>query len=337
MDNISSIKEEFIKEVENISCLREIEAIRVKYLGSKGIVSSLLKKIGKLPQEERKSFGAQVNELKSFVENMIAERREALFAKETEIRLKSEEIDISLPGRSIPLGSIHPITKVLNDIIDIFFRLGYEVEYGPEIELDKYNFELLNIPKLHPARDMQATFYITDELVLRTHTSPVQIRTMLKKRPPIKIISPGAVYRCDSDATHTPMFHQVEGLLIDKEVTFEDLIGTINFFLKAFFGPDTKTRFRASYFPFTEPSAEVDIQCQMCMGKGCNVCKNSGFLEVMGCGMVNPAVLRNVDIDPEKFLGFAFGLGVERMAMLKYKIPDLRLFFENDLRFLRQF
>ncbi|MGC9044667.1 MAG: phenylalanine--tRNA ligase subunit alpha, partial [Myxococcota bacterium] len=248
-----------------------------------------------------------------------------------------ESIDITLPGRRPPRGTLHPITRTMDEISDIFFRLGYEIEYGPEIEFDKYNFEMLNIPPLHPARDMQATFYISDELLLRTHTSPVQIRTMLKKRPPIKIISPGTVYRCDSDATHTPMFHQVEGLLVDRGISFEDLKGTIEFFLKSFFGPKTKTRFRASYFPFTEPSAEVDIECQMCSGMGCNICKNSGFLEVMGCGMVNPQVLKNVDIDTEEFSGFAFGMGVERMAMLKYRIPDIRLFFENDLRFLRQF
>ncbi len=337
MDNIDSIREDFLREVSTAGNLKDLEAIRLRYIGAKGLVSSLLKEIGKLPQEERKGFGARVNELKNFVESTIAEKKEILFAKETEMRLKSESVDITLPGRRIPSGSIHPVTKTMDEITDIFFRLGYEIEYGPEIELDKYNFELLNIPPLHPARDMQATFYISDQLVLRTHTSPVQIRTMLKQKPPVKIISPGTVYRCDSDATHTPMFHQVEGLLVDRDISFEDLRGTIEFFLKAFFGQKTRTRFRASYFPFTEPSAEVDIECQMCMGKGCNICKNSGFLEVMGCGMVNPAVLRNVNIDTEEFSGFAFGMGVERMAMLKYKIPDLRLFFENDLRFLRQF
>ncbi len=337
MDNINPIKEDFLREIESADNLKDIESIRLKYLGGKGIVSSLLKEIGRLPPDERKSFGAKVNELKKLVENSIAEKKEILFHKETQIKLQNEAIDITLPGRRPPFGSIHPITKTMEEITDIFFRLGYEIEYGPEIELDKYNFELLNIPPLHPARDMQATFYISDKLVLRTHTSPVQIRTMLKKKPPIKIISPGTVYRCDSDATHTPMFHQVEGLLVDRDISFENLRGTIDFFLKAFFGQNTRTRFRASYFPFTEPSAEVDIECQICLGKGCNVCKNSGFIEVMGCGMVNPAVLKNVNIDTENFSGFAFGMGVERMAMLKYKIPDLRLFFENDLRFLRQF
>ncbi len=337
MDSISSIRESFLQEIESAQSLRELETVRLKYTGAKGLVSSLLKEIGRLPPEERKSFGAKVNELKNFVESRLTEKKDILFRKETEEKLKSEAIDITLPGRRLPSGSLHPITRTMEEIADIFFRLGYEIEYGPDIELDQYNFEMLNIPPLHPARDMQATFYISDKLVLRTHTSPVQIRTMLKKRPPIKIISPGTVYRCDSDATHTPMFHQVEGLLVDRGISFEDLRGTIEFFLKAYFGQSTKTRFRASYFPFTEPSAEVDIECQMCMGKGCNICKNTGFLEVMGCGMVNPAVLRNVDIDTEEYSGFAFGMGVERMAMLKYRIPDLRLFFENDLRFLRQF
>jgi phenylalanyl-tRNA synthetase alpha chain len=337
MEKFESIRAEFLKEIEAISQSKELEALRVKYTGSKGVVTALLKEIGKLPVDERKSFGAKVNELKNFVETSIAQKREELLRIEIEQKLQSETIDITLPGRRLPAGSIHPISKTMEEIEDIFIKLGYDIEYGPDIELDKYNFEMLNIPKLHPARDMQATFYISDELVLRTHTSPVQVRTMLKQRPPIKIISPGTVYRCDSDATHTPMFHQVEGLLVDRGVSFPDLKGTIEFFLKSFFGEKTTARFRASYFPFTEPSAEVDIQCQICSGKGCGVCKNTGFLEVMGCGMVNPIVLKNADIDPEEFTGFAFGMGVERMTMLKYRIPDLRLFFENDIRFLRQF
>ena len=337
MEKFESIRAEFLKEIEAISQSKDLEALRVKYTGSKGVVTALLKEIGKLPVDERKSFGAKVNELKNFVETSIAQKREELLRIEIEQKLQSETIDITLPGRRLPAGSIHPISKTMEEIEDIFIKLGYDIEYGPDIELDKYNFEMLNIPKLHPARDMQATFYISDELVLRTHTSPVQVRTMLKQRPPIKIISPGTVYRCDSDATHTPMFHQVEGLLVDRGVSFPDLKGTIEFFLKSFFGEKTTARFRASYFPFTEPSAEVDIQCQICSGKGCGVCKNTGFLEVMGCGMVNPIVLKNADIDPEEFTGFAFGMGVERMTMLKYRIPDLRLFFENDIRFLRQF
>jgi len=337
MEKFESIRAEFLKEIEAISQSKDLEVLRVKYTGSKGVVTALLKEIGKLPVDERKSFGARVNELKNFVETSIAQKREELLRIEIEQKLQSETIDITLPGRRLPAGSIHPISKTMEEIEDIFIKLGYDIEYGPDIELDKYNFEMLNIPKLHPARDMQATFYISDELVLRTHTSPVQVRTMLKQRPPIKIISPGTVYRCDSDATHTPMFHQVEGLLVDRGVSFPDLKGTIEFFLKSFFGEKTTARFRASYFPFTEPSAEVDIQCQICSGKGCGVCKNTGFLEVMGCGMVNPIVLKNADIDPEEFTGFAFGMGVERMTMLKYRIPDLRLFFENDIRFLRQF
>jgi len=337
MEKFESIRAEFLREIESVSQTRELESLRLKYIGSKGVVTSLLKEIGKLPADERKSFGARVNELKNFVEANLSSKKEKLLSIEIERKLQSETIDITLPGRALPRGTVHPISKTMEEISDIFINLGYNIEYGPDIELDKYNFEMLNIPKLHPARDMQATFYISDELVLRTHTSPVQVRTMLKQKPPIKIISPGTVYRCDSDATHTPMFHQIEGLLIDKGVSFSDLKGTIEYFLKSFFGERTSTRFRASYFPFTEPSAEVDIQCQMCGGIGCSVCKNTGFLEVMGCGMVNPVVLRNAGIDSEQFTGFAFGMGVERMTMLKYRIPDLRLFFENDIRFLRQF
>jgi len=337
MEKFESIRAEFLREIESVSQTRELESLRLKYIGSKGVVTSLLKEIGKLPADERKSFGARVNELKNFVEANLSSKKEKLLSIEIERKLQSETIDITLPGRALPRGTVHPISKTMEEISDIFINLGYNIEYGPDIELDKYNFEMLNIPKLHPARDMQATFYISDELVLRTHTSPVQVRTMLKQKPPIKIISPGTVYRCDSDATHTPMFHQIEGLLIDKGVSFSDLKGTIEYFLKSFFGEKTSTRFRASYFPFTEPSAEVDIQCQMCGGSGCSVCKNTGFLEVMGCGMVNPVVLRNAGIDSEQFTGFAFGMGVERMTMLKYRIPDLRLFFENDIRFLRQF
>jgi len=337
MEKFESIRAEFLREIESVSQTRELESLRLKYIGSKGVVTSLLKEIGKLPADERKSFGARVNELKNFVEANLSSKKEKLLSIEIERKLQSETIDITLPGRALPRGTVHPISKTMEEISDIFINLGYNIEYGPDIELDKYNFEMLNIPKLHPARDMQATFYISDELVLRTHTSPVQVRTMLKQKPPIKIISPGTVYRCDSDATHTPMFHQIEGLLIDKGVSFSDLKGTIEYFLKSFFGERTSTRFRASYFPFTEPSAEVDIQCQMCGGSGCSVCKNTGFLEVMGCGMVNPVVLRNAGIDSEQFTGFAFGMGVERMTMLKYRIPDLRLFFENDIRFLRQF
>lgn len=337
MEKFDLIRDDLQRELENATSSKEIESIRLKYLGSKGVVTSLLKEIGRLPPEERRAFGAMVNELRDFAESKILEKRERFLTNEIDQRLRSETIDITLPGRKIPCGSIHPISRTIETITDIFYRLGYEIEYGPEIEYDRYNFEMLNIPPLHPARDMQATFYISENQILRTHTSPVQVRTMLKKSPPIKIISPGTVYRCDSDATHTPMFHQVEGLLVDREISFEDLLGTIVFFLRAFFGEETKTRFRASYFPFTEPSAEVDIQCQMCYGKGCNICKETGYLEVMGCGMINPVVLRNVNIDTKKFSGFAFGMGVERMAMLKCRIPDLRLFFENDLRFIRQF
>jgi phenylalanyl-tRNA synthetase alpha chain len=251
--------------------------------------------------------------------------------------LEREKIDVTLPGRRIPVGKRHPLTQILDAIIDIFSRLGFEVVEGPEVELDYYNFEALNIPKGHPAREMQATFFISDDVVLRTHTSPVQARTMEKKRPPVRVISPGAVYRCDSDPSHSPMFHQVEGLLVDKGVTFADLKGVLTAFVHQMFGKETKLRFRPSFFPFTEPSAEIDIECFICGGKGCGICSNTGWLEILGSGMVDPAVYKFVNYDPEEVTGFAFGLGIERIAMLKFGINDIRLFFTNDLRFLRQF
>jgi phenylalanyl-tRNA synthetase alpha chain len=282
-------------------------------------------------------MGKRANQVKAVLETRIEETLIRIQEEERREALNKEWIDITLPGRRVPLGKSHPITQTLNEIIEIFSRLGFDAVEGPEVELDYYNFEALNIPKGHPARDMQATFFISDEVVLRTHTSPVEVRTMERQSPPVRIISPGAVYRRDFDPTHSPMFHQVEGLLVDRGITFADLKGVLTIFVHQMFGKETKLRFRPSFFPFTEPSAEVDIQCVMCGGKGCGVCSNTGWLEILGSGMTDPAVFGFVNYDPEEVTGFAFGMGVERIAMLKYGINDIRLFFTNDLRFLRQF
>ncbi|WP_457569884.1 phenylalanine--tRNA ligase subunit alpha [Desulfurobacterium sp.] len=337
LETLEKLKSKFIEELSKIENLKNLDELRVKYIGRKGEVTSLLKRIPELPPEERKSFGKACNELKKEIESLLQNKINDLKAKEKEERLKREFIDITLPGRKIPSGALHPITKTLAEITKIFTSMGFAIASGPEIETDFYNFEALNIPKGHPAREMQDTFYIKDEVVLRTHTSPVQIRVMESTNPPIQIIAPGKVYRKDADLTHTPMFHQVEGLMVDRSVTFADLKGVLELFLREFFGSETKVRFRPSFFPFTEPSAEVDIGCVICGGKGCKVCKGTGWLEVLGCGMVDPAVFKAVNIDPEVYQGFAFGMGVERLTMLKYGIDDLRLFFENDLRFIKQF
>ena len=334
---INQLKEEFTTKLKKVSTLEELESLRVEYLGRKGKVTELLKKIPTLPPEERKEFGKACNQLKRKIEELLKEKVRELKEREKAERLRKERIDITLPGRRRELGALHPITKTLNEIVRIFTSMGFSIAEGPEVETDFYNFEALNIPKGHPAREMQDTFYISDEIVLRTHTSPVQIRVMEKHQPPIQIIAPGKVYRKDADVTHTPMFHQVEGLMVDQRVTFADLKGVLEVFLREVFGSETKVRFRPSYFPFTEPSAEVDIGCVICGGKGCKVCKGTGWLEILGCGMVDPAVFKAVGINPEVYQGFAFGMGVERIAMLKYGIDDLRLFFENDVRFLRQF
>jgi phenylalanyl-tRNA synthetase alpha chain len=315
----------------------EVEALRVRFLGAKGALTAMLKELGKLPAAERPAAGKSLNEAKARIAAMIAQAGARLAAADLDRRLKEETCDITLPGRTPPVGRLHPLTRVMSEVVDIFSRLGFDVAEGPEVELEDYNFEKLNIPRHHPARDMQATFFISDEVVLRTHTSPVQIRTMLGRNPPVKIVAPGKVYRCDSDISHTPMFHQVEGLLVDRGVSFSDLKGTLMAFVHAFYGPRTRTRFRPSYFPFTEPSAEVDIECVTCGGAGCRSCKGSGWTEILGSGMVHPQVLKNVGYDPETFTGFAFGMGVERIARLRYGIDDLRRFFENDVRFLRQF
>ena len=336
-EEIERLRTEFEDRISKVSSLSEIEELRVQFLGRKGKLTALLKSIPTMPPEKRKDFGKACNRLKEEIEKRIKEK--LLFIKEEEKKkkLESERIDVSLPGRKLPVGSLHVVTKTLKEILRVFTSMGFSIAEGPEIETDFYNFEALNIPKGHPAREMQDTFYVSEDVVLRTHTSPVQIRVMEKHQPPIQIVAPGKVYRKDADVTHTPMFHQVEGLMVDQKVTFADLKGVLELFLKEIFGPETKVRFRPSYFPFTEPSAEVDIGCVICGGKGCKVCKGTGWLEILGCGMVDPAVFKAVDINPEVYQGFAFGMGVERIAMLKYGIDDLRLFFENDLRFLRQF
>ncbi len=312
-----------------------LEGLRVKYLGRKGALTRVLRGLGQLDPETRRQVGEAANRLKAALEEALADALTAV--KEAARRAAAPMIDVTLPGRRLPLGRLHPLTSIAREICDIFLHLGFEAVEGPEVELDWYNFEALNIPPDHPARDMQDTFYFNDKVLLRTQTSPMQIRTMESRQPPVRVIAPGKVYRRDSDITHSPMFHQVEGLLVDRGVTFADLKGVLTSFVHQMFGPEVGMRFRPSYFPFTEPSAEVDIECVICRGEGCRVCKITGWLEVLGAGMVHPAVFEAVGYDPEAYTGFAFGLGVERIAMLKYGIDDIRLFFENDLRFLRQF
>lgn len=317
--------------------LESLDQIRISLLGKKGALTEQLKGLGKLPPDQRKSAGQAINVVKKQVQAALEARREALSQVALDAALASERVDISLPGRGAVAAGLHPVTRTIRRIERLFRQVGFEVAEGPEIEDDQHNFEALNIPAHHPARAMHDTFYFPDGRVLRTHTSPVQIRVMETREPPLKVIAPGRVYRCDSDITHTPMFHQVEGFLVDEQVSFADLKGVLNQFLRAFFETDLDVRLRPSYFPFTEPSAEVDIQCVMCAGEGCRVCSHTGWLEVLGCGMIHPNVFGSVGIDHQKYSGFAFGMGVERLAMLRYGVNDLRLFFENDLRFLRQF
>lgn len=336
-ESLERLKEEAESLISKASDEQEIISVKVRFLGKKGEVTAVLKEMASLPPSERPAFGQLVNEVKDSLENAVAERLILIKKKATEESLRSEKIDVTLPGRTVPVGKRHPLTQVMDEAVGIFTRMGFSVADGPEIETDFYNFEALNIPKDHPARDMQDTFYVSDGRLLRTHTSPVQIRTMERQAPPVRIIAPGAVYRCDSDVTHSPMFHQVEGLMVDKGISFGDLKGILRTYVREMFGEDVSLRFRPSFFPFTEPSAEVDIQCVICRGNGCRVCSGTGWLEVMGCGMVDPAVFGFVNYDPEIYTGFAFGMGIERMAMLKYKINDIRLFFENDVRFLNQF
>ena len=320
--------------------LQALDAVRVEYLGKQGVLTQLLKTLGTLPESERRDYGQTVNRAKQELTDCLQAHKHYLEQKALEQLTIAERLDVTLPGRGMDIGHLHPVTKTIDRIESWFRNLGFTVEEGPEVEDEYYNFEALNIPDYHPARAMHDTFYFPDGRLLRTHTSPVQIRAMKAGEPPFKIIAPGRVYRCDSDLTHTPMFHQVEGLLVDKGINFAHLKGMIEDFCHAFFeDAHLKTRFRSSYFPFTEPSAEVDIQCVECSGRGtgCKICSQTGWLEVLGCGMVHPTVLKNCNIDSEEYSGFAFGLGVERFAMLRYKVNDLRLFFENDLRFLSQF
>lgn len=340
MSALQELKETFKADLDRAASAADVEQVRVRYLGKKGLLTGQLKLISKVPQEERKAFGQAGNELKNFISAEIASKGASLKGEELKQKLATESIDVTLPGRHTPYGAEHPISQTLKEVVEIFTRMGFGVEEGPEVELDYYNFEALNIPRDHPARDMQDTFYISDKSVLRTHTSPVQIRVMEKQKPPLRFIAPGKVYRCDADVSHTPMFHQVEGLMVDTDISFSHLKGILETFIHQLFGPDIPVRFRPSFFPFTEPSAEVDMGCTFCKGSTsgvCRVCKDTEWIEILGAGMVNPKVFEMVGYDPEKYSGFAFGMGIERIAMLKYSIDDIRLFYENDLRFLRQF
>ncbi|MDX2424899.1 MAG: phenylalanine--tRNA ligase subunit alpha [Cycloclasticus sp.] len=336
-NSLENIVEQAEKELVQADTLAVVEEIRVSYLGKKGVFTRQMKMLGSLSAEERPKVGATINHAKQQFQLLLEQRKSQLESELLNRRLIEETIDVTLPGRGQAIGGVHPVTRTMRRIEQIFNRIGFEVAMGPEVEDDFHNFEALNIPAHHPARAMHDTFYFDERTLLRTHTSPVQIRVMENQQPPLKVIAPGRVYRCDSDLTHTPMFHQVEGFVVDKNVNFADLKGVISEFLKAFFEKDVKVRFRPSYFPFTEPSAEVDIECVMCAGSGCRVCGQTGWLEVLGCGMIHPEVFNHLKINPDEFTGFAFGMGVERLTMLRYKINDLRLFFENDLKFLRQF
>ena len=338
MENLESLVEAALAEVAGAGDARALDDVRVRYLGKKGEISALLKSLGGLSAEERPQAGALINEAKQRVQAAIDERRQTLEEAALNEQLSAETLDVTLPGRGEQPGALHPVTRMRRRMEDFFLRLGFDIAEGPEVEDDFHNFEALNIPAHHPARAMHDTFYFGDGRLLRTHTSPVQVRVMQKGEPPFRIIAPGRVYRCDSDLTHTPMFHQVEGLLVDENITFADLKGTVAAFLKFVFEvDDLPVRFRPSYFPFTEPSAEVDVGCMTCGGEGCRVCSYSGWLEIMGCGMVHPKVLEHGGVDATRYSGFAFGMGVERLAMLRYGVNDLRLFFENDARFLSQF
>jgi phenylalanyl-tRNA synthetase alpha chain len=333
-DHLRTIKEQARKELETIQDISGLESLRVAYLGKKGLMTVAMKKLGELPAEERPEMGKLANQIKKDIFGFLEAARARVESRET---AKKFSLDVTLPGREPARGHLHPISQVNRELCDIFVKMGYKIVKGPNVELDYYNFEALNFPKDHPARDMQDTFYVSAGVVLRTQTSPMQVRVMESQKPPVSIISPGKVYRSDSDVSHTPMFHQVEGLLVDKGVTFGDLKGTLTHFVHEMFGYDTALRFRPSFFPFTEPSAEVDIKCVICRGSGCRTCSNTGWLEILGSGMVDPAVYGFVDYDPELYSGFAFGVGIERIAMLKYGIDDIQLFFKNDIRFLRQF
>ena len=338
MADLQDVLKQAQELVNNSTDLQSLDEVRVQYLGKKGEFTAQLKELGKLPGSERKEAGQKINDAKRAFQETLEEKKQQLEAEKLNAQLENETVDVSLPGRGQQSGGLHPVTRTMNRIKELFAGLGFDVTEGPEIEDDFHNFEALNIPSHHPARAMHDTFYFDANTLLRTHTSPVQVRTMEKSEPPLRLIAPGRVYRCDSDLTHTPMFHQVEGLMVDTDVSFADLMGTLDRFLRLFFENEKlETRFRPSYFPFTEPSSEVDIQCVMCEGEGCRVCGQTGWLEVLGCGMVHPEVFKHAGIDNEKFTGYAFGMGVERLAMLRYGVNDLRLFFENDVKFLKQF
>ena len=339
MENkLREIRERVLSELSEAKATGRLEQIRVNVLGKKGELTGLLRGMGSLPAEERPRMGQMVNDVRKALEEALEKRGAELREREKQARLEAEAVDVTLPGEVRSAGSLHPMNIALQKMVDIFVGMGYEVVEGPEVEYDHYNFELLNIPKNHPARDAQDTFYVDDNIVLRTHTSPVQARIMTTRKPPIRVICPGRVYRADeADATHSPVFHQMEGLVIDENITMGDLKGTLDEFARQMFGEGIRTRFRPSFFPFTEPSAEVDLTCASCRGKGCRMCKGTGWIEVLGAGMVNPRVLEMCGIDSKKYQGFAFGMGIERLTLLKYNVPDMRYLYENDVRFLKQF
>jgi phenylalanyl-tRNA synthetase alpha chain len=334
---VQTIVEGAREEIERATTRRDLDEVRVKYLGKRGTLTQLLRALPGLPLAERPIVGKEANAAKAGLESELEAREALLEGLERRARLAADRPDLTLPGRRVVPGALHPLTQVHDEIVDVFTGMGFAVAEGPEVELDFYNFEALNIPKDHPARDMQDTFYVGGEVLLRTHTSPVQIRTMERQKPPVRIICPGRVYRRDADITHSPVFHQVEGLAVDRGISMGDLKGTLALFARELFGPDSRIRFRPSFFPFTEPSAEVDVLCFLCKGGGCRVCKQSGWLEILGSGMVHPRILRAMGYDTEEVTGWAFGMGIERVAMLRYGVDDIRLFFENDLRFLSQF
>ena len=337
-EQLNQILSQALGQVSSVISQQELEAARVKFLGKKGELTGILRGMGKLSAEERPVIGQLANEVRAQIEQASEKAQQDMAQRLIAAKLEKERIDVTMPGQKVLLGKQHPLNTVLHELYDIFTGMGFSIAEGPEVEYDYYNFEALNIPKNHPARDTQDTFYINDNIVLRTQTSPMQVRTMEKQRPPIRVIAPGRVYRSDAvDATHSPVFHQIEGLVVDKGITMGDLKGTLEVFAKRLYGEDTGVRFRPHHFPFTEPSAEMDVTCFKCHGKGCPLCKGEGYIEILGCGMVHPKVLRGCDIDPEVYSGFAFGIGLERIVMQRYKIDDLRLFYENDLRFLTQF
>jgi len=335
---LENIRNQAIQALEAASDIAAVEQLRVQFLGKKGMLTAILKQMGSLSPEERPVIGQLANEIRAYIEDLIATRKEELSRELLAKRLEAEKVDVTMPGRKSPIGNRHPLNIVLEEVEEIFLGMGFEVVEGPEVEYDYYNFEALNMPKTHPSRDTQDTFYISEDIVLRTQTSPVQVRTMEQRKPPIRILSPGRVYRSDAvDATHSPLFHQIEGLVVDKGITMADLKGTLAAFTQSLYGPEAKVRFRPHHFAYTEPSAEMDFMCYACKGAGCRLCKGEGWIELLGCGMVHPKVLENCGIDPTVYSGFAFGIGLERIAMRRFAINDLRLFYENDLRFLRQF